>query len=296
MVDNEPKIALPIAKKKITGMFATDTRPNTWRDNNLRANGQVQQPTTKTLDFTYGKYVNAFAKKMGFTVDSKNLLLRPESKSNLFLQAVNDYPGGIIRSKALRAAHVGAQSAPGLNAPYNMIDRPLRQLGLITYSPGQRRGSILVTTTTKGKEVATRIRRGESVPMFSLITQQAQVTGGNDYEPEPTPVPTPRPQAAPGEPRAVRVPGAAAASPYNHGARAGSKAQQIYDLFRQMTDDNNGTMPTRGAFIQLIMQPPFNMTPAGASTYQYNMKTKYLQQHGQLGETFTFKEWLIAIT
>jgi len=25
------------------------------------------------------------------------------------------------------------------------------------------------------------------------------------------------------------------------------------------------------------------------------MKTKYLQQHGQLGETFTFKEWLMAI-
>lgn len=293
MVNNDPKIALPITKKRITGMFAKDTRQNTWRDDNLRARGQVQQPTTKTLDFTYGKYVNAFAKKMGFTVDSKNLLLRPESKINLFLQAVDDNPG-IVRSRALKAARVGAQSAPGIDAPYNMIDRPLKQLGLITYSPGPRRGTVSVNATEKGKEVARRVRRGESVPMFSLITQESQVRGGND--PDPIPVPTPRPQATPGEPRAARVPGAAVAPHYNHGARVGSKAQQIYDLFCQLTDDNNGTMPGRGEFIRLIQQPPFNMTPAGAGTYHYNMKTKYLQQHGQLGETFTFKEWLIAIT
>jgi len=291
-INDRPVIAIPVSKKKITGMFATDTRPNAWRDRDLEERGLTAQPTTKTLDFNYGPYIKAFAKKMGFTVESKHLLLKPESKIEQMLTFVVKNPGQ-IRSKALKAAHVGSQSAPGLDAPYNMLDRPLTQLGLITRSPGTRRGTIVLNPTEKGKEVVKKLRDGESVPMFDLITKQAQIRGGAEPEPEPEPAPIQRPEPVQ---RAERVPGGARPNYAVVGQhREGSKAQQIYDLFVQQTQDNDGTMPARGAFIRLIMQPPFNMTAAGAGTYYYNVKTKYLQRQGQLGETFTFKEWLIAI-
>jgi hypothetical protein len=201
------------------------------------------------------------------------------------LNYVVSYPGN-ARARALKAAHVGPMSAPGIDAPYNKLDRPMIQLGLITSAPGSRRGSTELSPTAKGREVARMLRNGEDVPMFDLVTQTSKLKGGNDPDPEPEVVPTPKPQ---------KEPGAAPVHAPVGTHRNGTKAQQIYNLYSQMTADNNGVQPTRAAFIALIKQPPFNMTPAGASTYQYNMKTKYQQQHGQLGETFTFKEWLIAM-
>jgi hypothetical protein len=286
-VDNDPVIALPISNRKITGMFVKDTRVNTWRDENLANRGQVAQPTEKTLDFRYGKYIKAFANKMGFSVAEKHLVIKPDSRIEQMLTFIVNNPGQ-LRSKALKAAHVGATSAPGIDAPYNKLDRPMIQLGLITSSPSHsRRTSVIFNPTDKGREVARRLRAGESVPMFDLVTQSAQLKGGNEPDPEP--------EVAAPVPRQQREPGAAPTRAPAGANRAGSKAQQIYALYSQMTADNDGVQPTRAAFIALIRQPPFNMTPAGASTYQYNMRTKYLQQHGQLGETFTFKEWLVAM-
>ena len=65
--------------------------------------------------------------------------------------------------------------------------------------------------------------------------------------------------------------------------------------FRELAAANNGTMPTRSEFIALLLQPPFNMTPAGASTYQYNVKAKYLRDRGDINEHFTFIDFLTYI-
>jgi hypothetical protein len=81
----------------------------------------------------------------------------------------------------------------------------------------------------------------------------------------------------------------------NVGGREGTKAQMAVARFREMAQANNGTPPARGEFIAVLRQPPFDMTPAGASTYYHNIKVKYAQEQGQVGETFSFKDFLMIV-
>lgn len=287
---NEPLVAVQVSKNKITGIYANDERPYVIEYN--RRNNIKSLPTHKSLDFKYGSYIKALSKKLNLDINVKHLMLSPGKKIADLLLVVVGNPG-VLRSVAFKAVHVSPASAPGVDAAYNMLDRPLRQMGLITIGPGSRRGSIALTPTEKGRAVARRLLAGEEIPMLSLTSGgDENIVGGNEpikpEAPAPRPVRTPTPAAGGEAPvRAARG---------GEGRQQGrNKAQEIYDLFVQMTNDNNGTMPARGAFIAAIQQPPYNMTPAGASTYAYNVKTKYLQQHGQLGETFTFREWLLAM-
>ncbi|MGZ8924325.1 MAG: PcfJ domain-containing protein [Nitrososphaeraceae archaeon] len=291
-IDDTPMLAVPVHKNNITGIFAADYRHNMWRERDNERRGITPLPNVKTLDFAYGPYVKSLAKKLGLSINTKHLTLEPNKKISDMLQFIANNPGR-PRSKAFQAAHVSAQAAPGSDAPYNMLDRPLIQLGLITQHPNpSRKGSIVLTPTQLGKDTAAKLERGVSVPMFDLIHKYAPVKGGDELLPAiAPPISQPKdPNTATQQPveRRERRMGVA-------DEEGGSKTQRIYNLFVRMTDDNDGNMPSRGDFMRIIMEPPYNMTKAGASTYHYNMKTKYLQQHGQLGESFTFKEWLIAM-
>lgn len=64
--------------------------------------------------------------------------------------------------------------------------------------------------------------------------------------------------------------------------RVGSKAESALEKFKKITDDT-GTMPTRGAFMQILMAPPFGMSKLGAQTYYYTTKAKY----AAIGESFS---------
>lgn len=72
----------------------------------------------------------------------------------------------------------------------------------------------------------------------------------------------------------------------------GSKSDLALARFREMTIANNGTMPGRSEFIRVLQAAPFNMSAAGAQTYYYNTKAKYLQQQGQVNERMTFSQFL----
>lgn len=61
----------------------------------------------------------------------------------------------------------------------------------------------------------------------------------------------------------------------------GKKSDQALVRFREMTAANNGTIPTSAQFKAILMAPPFNMGAAGAQTYYYNTKAKYLAAQGQ---------------
>ena len=293
-----PIIAVPVSKNKILGMYSTDSRHNIWRARELEEQGKTRLPDTKSLDVTYMPYVKALAKKLNLTTNTKGLSIVPGSRIATILQTVVANPTGINRAQALKSARVHAGSAPGIDASYNVLDRPLLQLGLITQGPGQRRNSINLSPTEKGNRVAERLRQNETVSMFDLSTaRDLNVVGGNTPDAAPAPAPRqPREPREPAAPRAAGEPGVRRERVRGvQDEQGGTKSERIYNLFVQLTNDAGGTMPTRGDFIALIMEPPYNMTRAGASTYQYNAKTRYQQEHGVLGETFTFKEWLMAM-
>ncbi|PPD52565.1 MAG: hypothetical protein CTY12_06385 [Methylotenera sp.] len=146
-----------------------------------------------------------------------------------------------------------------------------------------------VSITDRGRNVLRQANQGEISSLFDLIpTKDIQTKSGvSKREPEPVA----REPRQPREPRADGQPRVG----NNAVGRTGTKATEAYNKYVEMTRTNNDTQPTRAQFIAILREPPFNMTPAGASTYQYNIKTKYQQQQGNLGESFTFKEWLMAI-
>ncbi len=76
--------------------------------------------------------------------------------------------------------------------------------------------------------------------------------------------------------RAPRTPGTpgATSSVSSSTPRAGSKADQALSLFRQHVTDND-EIPSRRDFMSLLQAEPFNMSPAGSSTYYANTKKKY---------------------
>jgi hypothetical protein len=93
-----------------------------------------------------------------------------------------------------------------------------------------------------------------------------------DKKPEPAPA---RVQAADGD--ETPVPARAVAAP-----RTGTKAAQALAQYTQMATDNDA-LPTRREFIEILMDEPYSMSKAAASTYHHNTKNKY----SRLNEKFS---------
>lgn len=149
---------------------------------------------------------------------------------------------------------------------------------------------VFVNLTPAGVRIVQQIESGQ-------IKSEYQVFGGmqatvSQKAPEPTPAPEPE-VTAPTEDRTAPRGAASARTPRAPREAGGeSKAARAMARFREMAAANGGQIPSRADFIAVLRQEPFNMTPAGASTYYHNIKVKHAQAAGQLGETFTFKEYI----
>jgi hypothetical protein len=181
---------------------------------------------------------------------------------------------GMIKptSKMTRFMRRISQSATRPSKLHNYEFPALHVLGLtsVTHTGGRYQTYL----KQAGINALRTLDGGNNVNMYELV-QAAEVAAVD------------RPVAVPAAPRAQGV--------ANVGGREGTKAQMAVARFREMAQANNGTPPARGEFIAVLRQPPFDMTPAGASTYYHNIKVKYAQEQGQVGETFSFKDFLMIV-
>lgn len=244
-----------------------------------------QFPIQPVADGRVMPYVKALASEFGWTKTSPSMNIKgTDRRGKLLLKAYNS----MRDTASISRQWDGASHEYKKGNEYYNVAKPLESAGLITIRDRDGASHDIAAITQKGREVARRLRNNEEVS-WTEFGSTAQLS--DEYQRPAEPAPTervPRVERPAGEARAERAPRA----PMEGG---GSKADRAMQLFRQMTDDNNGTMPTRSAFIAALQQPPFNMTPAGASTYQYNVKAKYMRERGDLNEHFTFIDFLTQV-
>lgn len=242
-------------------------------------------PVQPVADGKVMPYVKALAAEFGWSKVSPTMNLKgTDRRGKMLLKAYNS----VRDTASISRQWDGTAHEYKKGSDYYNVAKPLESAGLITIRDRDGASYDIAAITQKGREVARRLRNDEEVSWMEFGTT-AQLS--DDYQRPAEPAPTeraPRAERPAGEARAERAPRA----PMEGG---GSKADRAMQLFRQMTDDNNGTMPTRSAFIAALQQPPFNMTPAGASTYQYNVKAKYMRERGDLNEHFTFIDFLTQV-
>lgn len=243
-------------------------------------------PVQPVADGKVMSYVKALAAEFGWTKTSPSMNLKgTDRRGKMLLKAYNSQ-----RSSAhiYRKWDYDTRTYTKDNDYYN-VAKPLESAGLVRIRDMEDGSYDLASITQKGTEVARRLRNSEEVS-WTEFGEPAELSSEYQRPEEPAPaVRAPREARPAGErPAGER----AARAPMEGG---GTKADLALQRFRELTDANDGTMPTRSEFIALLQQPPFNMTPAGASTYQYNVKAKYLRAQGELNEHFTFIDFLTQI-
>ena len=226
-------------------------------------------------------YVKALAAEFGWTKTSPSLNLKgTDRRGKMLLKAFNS----VRDTASISRQWDGVTREYKKGNDYYNVAKPLESAGLITVRDRDGASYDIAAITQKGREVARRMRNGEEVS-WTEFGNTAQLS--DEYQRPAEPAPAER------APRAERPAGERPARAPMEGG--GSKADLALQRFRELTDANDGTMPTRSEFIALLQQPPFNMTPAGASTYQYNVKAKYMRERGELNEHFTFIDFLTQV-
>jgi hypothetical protein len=264
-------IAADPKKKKIAKVFTKSAREN----DDGALNSEAFKPST-------AKYVHAFAKAEGYTTYPTNSLFGERSDEYRLLKELATRTKEDRYGKVCRAAGMGAWFSMDSFRNGSMTVARMAKQGLLT---ARAEGEVLyIGPTEKGKLLWSKIESGE-------ITSKYQIFGSLNAEASrkeiPPPEPTPAAPEGEDEPAAPRQ-----RAPREAGGE--SKAGRALAKFREMATANGGTIPVRSAFIAILRQEPFNMTPAGASTYYHNIKVKYAQEQGQLGEHFTFMEYLMV--
>ncbi len=238
-------------------------------------------PVQAVADGKVMSYVKALATEFGWTKTGPSLQLKgTDRRGKMLLKAYNSMRNSTNIYRAWN------QNPPGYvkDKDYYNVAKPLESAGLITIRDREGTSTDIATITQKGREVARRLRNGEEV-YWTEFGETAPLSDEYQRPAEPAPAERAPREARPAGERPARAPMEG----------GGSKADMALQRFRELTDANDGTMPTRSEFIALLQQPPFNMTPAGASTYQYNVKAKYLRAQGELNEHFTFIDFLTQV-
>lgn len=237
-------------------------------------------PTVPVADGRVMSYVKTLASEFGWTTTSPSMQLKiTDRRGKMLIKAAGSRTG---TSNIARNWDYGTREYTKGDEYYN-VAKPLESAGLIAISI---RGDVeRASITPIGRGVARRLRNKEDVYWTEFSTTAPL---SDDYQRPAEPTPTERVPREPRVPVGERQPRASMEG-------GGSKADRALQLFRQLTDDNDGTMPTRSSFIAALQQPPFNMTTAGASTYQYNVKVKYMRERGELNEHFTFIDFLTQV-
>lgn len=245
------------------------------------------------------KYVATFAKEKGISEFPTNASFRDERNSIYrWLKAVKSAQDNTARtaSRSLYAISNAAGSYGGARANMtlhefnnnnysNWVPRILADNGLVVAEVMPENNRLTLKLTEKGRTALRDIESKTIKSEYQLFNVVAGETTRKEAEPEPAPEPAADGGNAPAAPRER-----AARAPREAGGE--TKAGRAMSRFREMAQANGGNIPSRADFIAVLRGEPFNMTPAGASTYYHNIKVKYAQAQGQLGESFTFKEYL----
>jgi hypothetical protein len=244
---------------------------------------EIESSNTKISE--YLPYVKGASAKLGWTNGNKKLIIGRDSTDADILKYIKNRSGAPVKDAILRRSH-----EIGLNVSA-AITR-LRNTGLVRLVNMDRSavtGKTIpgVMITADGLAVADALMTTHDDVNVSDVIKSAEVD--KDFK-------IPEPAAEPAVTNRVtktsddnKTPTTRTRTPMEGG---GSKADQALALFTQMAANNGGTIPGRSEFITKLMAPPFNMTKAGASTYQYNIKAKYLKQQGTIPEGVTFKQFL----
>jgi hypothetical protein len=272
---------------KITRVFSNPSRvPGEGRTIEV---GDRQLPVIGAVDASAMKYVKALSAEFGWTEGAAPASISPNSPTGRMLLKAYRYSRERVNIHRTRNPNQEeGQPTYVKGSEFYNIAAPLQKAGLVTIQDGADNSySDTATLTSMGRTVADRLKLGQDVPWSSLTPGPAELSDEYARPAEQVaPVRAPRPEG--GQPAGQR----AQRQPMEGG---GSKADLALQRFREMTTANNGEMPTRSAFIAVLTQAPFNMTPAGASTYQYNTKAKYLRDRGDINEHFTFIDFLTYI-
>ena len=196
-----------------------------------------------------------------------SLLPQIKTAANTFKWDVNTsralqiQPGSLMHQTLAKFKH-----ATRRNHGVKPLVRALKAAGLVSISARQRQGWVDVSITPKGRQAIRDLDLQQSV---NLITDVQPVELPAGYTPPQKAKPTVQPKQS-----NVQQPLSA--------PRTGTKADQALARFREIVTDT-GNIPSRGEFIRLLMQEPFNMSAAGAQTYYYTTKAKY----AALGESLS---------
>lgn len=170
-----------------------------------------------------------------------------------------------------------------LAAPPNLtIDDVLIRKGWATTSRSTVGTSTFMNITAAGREILSKLKtrtRESFLPVKVLAPAEGFVVP--EKQARTTPAPAEGGEETRPRVRTPRAPGAE------------SKADMALARYREMTTANNGQQPSRAEFIRILMADPFNMSAAGAATYQYTTKQKYLRSIGQVAEAMSFISFLL---
>lgn len=246
-------------------------------------------PTRKYINLKLVPYIKAIAEQMGWNF-SNQFKVRLSDREIRLLNKLKDYTEPVTRYKLFR--DLNYNSTHFSSSWYGDYDlQSLEEDGFVRSNyHNYDRTTQLDWNDREGIKAREKIVTIQITPLGRRVLEALD---GNHYDSvalsstaelegfeKPT-VTAP----APAQPREDRP----RAAPVEGGE---SKAGQALARFRQMAQANNGTMPGRSEFMRILQAEPFNMSAAGAQTYYYNTKAKYLQQQGQINERMTFSQFL----
>ena len=296
MIENKVPYVIIKDQKPVFAFFVHNGRISSYFESRKIDGVDGSLPTFRTwaVDTQLAPYIRAFASANDLKYPNKTGNIKRGNRYGTYLIGAEE--GDVERGALLYRAGYRERNIGTINTTSNFFDRWMVEMGLIrvrhqvTMVGARRtreRHHDYVSLTEKGKQVVARLKAGEVVSPYELSPAATPV---GEYEKAVQTAPV-RPAAAPGE---------AHARPSISGTREGSKAALAVARFRELAA--GGTPPSRGDFIRILLQPPFNMTQAGASTYYHNIKMKWVaaqqvaqaQAVGRIGERFSFKEFLMV--
>lgn len=188
-------------------------------------------------------------------------VIAPDSKQHKILKVLQRSPGA--RTNVLNRAY-GAVVPAGWDRA-GAADRHLYELGLLDMNPRGRTKQLSITPL--GKQALEQLEKGKSI-------QTTGVAGSVEIE---------KGWKKPKRKEPPKLPTRGQRGTITGKTKAGSKAAQALDKFEEFVVDNN-RIPTRGEFMEVLQDDPFNMSRTGAQTYYYTTKAKYNKRREQAAQ------------
>ena len=285
----------PVGIVFVKGGNIMATFSNPLVDENLRYDKPFNNITDRVISKEMLPILNAGVKQFGWKFPTKNnkLIIEPDGEAHKILKYLMNKVGSMRDQYGVSKADINR--AVGKNYAQQWKNGPvLRQLfelGIVkknnednipgTFEPRRSprvrarmwryRAADQFRISPIGQRILTAMHDGDSVDVSGMV---AAKEAHNSWTP-PAPKAAAPARARPAAPAPARAPRANAPAGAAPARRAGgSKAENALADFRAFITDND-RIPTRSEFIATLRADPYNMSPAGAQTYYYNVKKKY---------------------